>query len=886
TQSRAVSTLDSAEEALRLAPSEPLRSRALALEVLRQCPGATTAVVAERALGMAAKARHDWAEAKQHLERSISLAISGALPPVVAAEIRASLAPVLWYLGDTAGALAQVDLAAPELSGAVAARLEMNRAFIIQREGRLDEALEIYRRTLATMRRLGDTVDEASLLTNRAILHAYRGELTAAEADLLLAERLHAQLGQKLQAADVRHNLGFIAARRGDIPTALLRYDQAERERAALGVSAPQALLDRCDALLAVRLVSEARRVGEVAATRLAAAGLDPELAEVRLLLAQAALLAGDVAEARRVAHLARQSFERQHRSGWMALADYAVLRADYLDQRLAAGPMRDQARRTGAALARAGWSAQALDARIIAAQAALSGGAVEEAVEDLRESAAALRWGPADLRGRAWLAQALLRNALGNRRGTQAALVAGMKAVTGSRASLGATELRVHAAAHGLDIATFGLRLAVGSGRAARVLAWTERCRSTTALRMRPPRPPSDEEIASCLTRLRHVVSQVEEAALSGSDTKRLLRQQALLEAELRQRTRHAKGGTTHDEKPPGIPTLRAALEGAVLVEMVELDDHLYAVTLNRRRTRLHALGPTAPVAARTATLRFALGRLANRRSSAASADAALQLARETALELDRLLLWPLHREIGDEPLVLVPIGVLHAIPWITLPSCRGRAVTVCPSAGLWLGGKTRVRGSERRQPAVLVAGPGLAHAPAEIRDLSRVYPCAEKLVGPEATSSRFARAAANAALVHVAAHGNFRDDNPLLSSLRLADGPMTVYDLEALSQPPTCLVLSACDAGLSAVRPGEELMGLSAALLGSGSTALVASVTAARDVTARSLMLRFHQRLNGGMSPAHALAEAQETLPADDPADAFAAGGFVCFGAGLEPV
>ncbi len=308
--------------------------------------------------------------------------------------------------------------------------------------------------------------------------------------------------------------------------------------------------------------------------------------------------------------------------------------------------------------------------------------------------------------------------------------------------------------------------------------------------------------------------------------------------------------------------------------------------MTLSRKRARLHRLGPTAPIAARTTTLRFALSRLANRRSSSASSDAAVRLAHETAAELDRLVLGPLRREIGDDPLVLVPNGVLHALPWSTLPSCRGRATTVCPSAGLWLEGRARLRDSKRPQRAVLVAGPGLAHAHAEIDDLSRVYPRAQKLAGAHATGNRFARAASGAGLVHVAAHGSFRDDNPLLSSLRLADGPLTVYDLEALDSPPRCLILSACEGGLSAVRPGEELMGLSAALLGSGSNVLVASVTAARDVSARSLMVRFHERLSTGASPAHALAEAQEALPHDGPAEALAAGGFVCFGAGLEAV
>ncbi|MEA2973757.1 MAG: hypothetical protein QOG82_2215 [Actinomycetota bacterium] len=878
-----VSGLAAAEEALRLAQSEPHQSRLLALEALRGTPDPLTSAIAERALGLAAKARQDLVQARVHLEHSVSIALAAPLAPAVAAESRASLSPVLWYLGDTAGALHQIDLAAPHLSGAVAARLEMNRAFIMQREGRLDEALDVYRRILPVMRRLGDVADEASVLTNRGIVHAYRWEFAAAEADLLLAERLHARLGQKLQAADVRHNLGYVAARRGDIATALSRYDAAERERAALGVSTPQALVDRCEALLAVRLVAEARRVGEVAAVRLAAAGLDSELAEVHLLLAQAALLAGDVADGRRTAELARRAFERQHRLGWLALADFALLQADSLAEYPDVGRLRRQALRTAAELATAGWVAQALDARIIAGLAALRQGAVEDATGDLRLAAAARRWGPAELRGRAWYAEALLRQARNDHRGTHTALVAGMKALSDGRAGLGATELRVHAAAQGRDMADLGTRLALESGRAARVLAWTERCRAMTAVHRYPPRPPSDPDVASCLSRLRRAVGRVEEAGLAGTDTRRLLRQQAALEAELRHRSRHARDHGAADDGPPELGELRAALDGVVLVEIVESDGQLFAVTLSRGRARLHRLGPTAPVADKTSTLRFALGRLANGRSSPASADAARRLAEATARELDRILLWPLRRPIGDQPMVLAPTGILHALPWMTLPSCRGRPVTVCPSAGLWL--KAHALGPQAgRRGTLLVAGPGLAHAAAEVDDLARVYPRARTLVGPKATTRRFAAAAAEADLVHVAAHGSFRDDNPLLSSLLLADGPVTVYDFEGLRPVPRCLVLSACDAGLSAVRPGEELMGLTTALLGGGSKVLVASVTPARDTTSRSLMVAFHQRLSAGVGPAEALSAAQEALLLDDPEEAFGATGFVCFGSGLD--
>lgn len=53
---------------------------------------------------------------------------------------------------------------------------------------------------------------------------------------------------------------------------------------------------------------------------------------------------------------------------------------------------------------------------------------------------------------------------------------------------------------------------------------------------------------------------------------------------------------------------------------------------------------------------------------------------------------------------------------------------------------------------------------------------------------------------------HALFRADNPLFSALQLADGPLTVYDLERLRAAPRDMILSACDDGVSAVRPGDE--------------------------------------------------------------------------------
>lgn len=178
-----------------------------------------------------------------------------------------------------------------------------------------------------------------------------------------------------------------------------------------------------------------------------------------------------------------------------------------------------------------------------------------------------------------------------------------------------------------------------------------------------------------------------------------------------------------------------------------------------------------------------------------------------------------------------------------------------------------------------MLAAGPRMAAAPAEIKAISSHVP-GRVLVDSEATVSAVASAMDGAALAHIAAHGSFRVDNPLFSALELADGPLTVYDIERLRTPPTRVVLSACDSGQSAVRPGDELMGFTAALLGLGTRTLIAPVVPVPTDGTAPVMIELHRKLAAGMAPAEALAAVQRA--AANNADYAAAVGFVCFGAG----
>jgi CHAT domain-containing protein len=154
--------------------------------------------------------------------------------------------------------------------------------------------------------------------------------------------------------------------------------------------------------------------------------------------------------------------------------------------------------------------------------------------------------------------------------------------------------------------------------------------------------------------------------------------------------------------------------------------------------------------------------------------------------------------------------------------------------------------------------------------------------LVDDLADAAHLTAAMTGATLVHIAAHGHLRSDNPQFSALRLADGPYTVYDLELLAAAPAHVVLAACDTGRPHVVAGDEVLGLTTALLGRGTATLVAPVVPVPDGETGALMCRYHGYLRDGEPPATALARAQERTRADSPARRAAAAGFVCLGAG----
>jgi len=786
--------------------------------------------------------------------------------------LRRLLAVRLAFAGQTRAARREIDAAVALLSGLDRAHSEVHR-LAIHRGAHAADA-ETHRRLLADaasalqlLRAEGDALWETRLLYNRGLLLLDRGQLDAAEADLRAALELRRRLGLEAAVIDAIVALAELALLRGDVLGCLRTFDEVEAMlppgRLQYGVAG-----SRAAALAEARLLPEARAAAEAYLALCARTGIGDEVPKATLDLAAIAMLAGDALAARRLASRAARSFAARGKPVNAALARVACLRARLLEGSLDRSSLR-AGLAAAALLEEAGWRRDALRARLLLARVALALGAHADARRQLELARPLRRRATAGERIELCHTRALLCLAEGDREAAELLLGDGLRLLEEYRAAFGAVELRATASALGHELARQGLRISLESGSAAKILAWAERLRGN-ALRLPLVRPPADRRLSALQTELRRVAAESQEAQRRDRPARGAATRQAELEGAIRSRTRLLGG---EDGARIGVAPPREAarmLGERVLVEYVELDGALGALTLARGRLAFHDLGPdTSP--AELEWLRFALGRLARGRNDPARRAAASATAHAATAALDRLLVAPLEADLGEAALVLVPTGALHALPWAALPSLRGRPLVVSPSLSVWLN-LARLPRSRRPKTAV-IAGPRLRHSAAEARDVASLLANPVVLQGRAATAKAALGALDGAALAHLACHGHFRSDSPLFSSLELADGPLNVYELQRLERPPEVVVLSACDLAVSGLHPGDELLGFSAALLGMGTRTIIASVVPVPDAAARRLMLAFHRNLAAGEAPASALARAQARA---------ALAGFVCLGSG----
>jgi len=971
--------------------SRPKQAVAAAGALLEKSPSPFDASIAHQVLGIF---QRDFGDLEKAF-RELALALRYARRSRSAdreADVLATLGVAHVMAGRTGRGLRRLDEAVAKATGTTAGRVLFRRGGALRILGRHKDALADLRHAVPVLRTAGDVIYTARALTLRALIHLALGATEPAFSDFRAAEELWATTDQQHDIAVSVLNRGLAAFRYGDLPAALGHLEDAAQRFKALGTPNADLSADRCTVLLTAGLARDALAEADEAIASLG--GQATRRAELLLIAARAALAADDPGTAiARAGHAARL-FARQRRDWWRAHARLVLLQARY-----AAGEASGRLVAEAAAIAERlaeHRSPESVRAHLLAGRTALAIGRGARADRHLAEAARARLRGPAMTRAEGWLAEALRAHAAGNTRRVLHACRRGLDLLDEHRLTLGASELRALAAAQGAELAELAQRACLATGRPRDLLAWSERWRAT-AFAVPPVSPPDDHELRGELTAFRELTGRLESGRAAGAQPAALLREQRRLERAIRARTLRVPGTKGPDARRLDPGELLAALGShTTLVEIVSIAGRLHVLLCGSGRVQRFEAGLLADAVGEVEFARSLLRRLAYGGSGAGNR---LTVLDATAVRLQEILLGPAARHLGDGPIVVVPPGRLHGVPWALLPALRDAAVSVCPSAGAWLA--ARAVAPPARRDVVLVGGPGLRSGAAELPVLAARYaarrPVASRLApaavrpadpdrpaagdergiiagnGPESgapprgrgldggagsgAGSGAGRAAGShgevdrpavfeagsgvgtdaddapgfgagfgagvgaeadrpadfgagfgagadgasgfgmdgaagveiepravvlrdgaartgdvleaidgAWLAHIAAHGEFRADSPLFSSLRMDDGPLTVHDFERLRRAPYRLILPSCDSGRLAPVGADELLGLAAALFPLGTAGLAACLVPVNDEAVVPLMLALHKRLGEGATLAEAMRDARRSVP-DDP-------------------
>lgn len=227
-----------------------------------------------------------------------------------------------------------------------------------------------------------------------------------------------------------------------------------------------------------------------------------------------------------------------------------------------------------------------------------------------------------------------------------------------------------------------------------------------------------------------------------------------------------------------------------------------------------------------------------------------------------------------GRSRLYVVPHGPLHYLPFQALHDGRGylierTALAVWPSAAVGV----RLLGRDNAPDASLVGfgnpttdrNVPLPGAEREVKEVARLFGQSSVFVQTEATKQRFRSNANQSSVLHVAAHAEVDEVDPMFSRILFASSPIEPGLLEAREiygidlQGVRLVTLSACESGLGKVARGDEIIGFTRSFLSAGATSIIASLWPVADESTDLLMNRLYKDLAAGRDLMGSMREAQ---------------------------
>ncbi len=735
-------------------------------------------------------------------------------------------------------------------------------------------AAEQLRQAVALFAYIGP-FEQCSTLITLGLADLSLSRVEEAQESLERARQLASEHDLPVHLFKATHNLGCAAYVAGNLPEALRLMTLADSM--PVDVARERAKIDLGEVLLEAGLVDHAREALTAALDTARASGQRVDEGEILGDLARCAVL-DDVPDlARDLAEQSRSVFDSLGAQARSAAVELLIARLDVrdginLDHALEASRKWNRQNDT---------SVDVVDAILLRAEAHLAQGDLDACAQELERVPGAgiglVTNGLGLLSKR--LHELYVRAELADRRQDNAAFTAAVEEASrlcvraqGQTSSL---ELRAALAQHVAPTAQLDLTRALRSNDVEHAFTASERWRAASHRSLAPSGGVS-ADLARKLARLRWLRSGVAQDV--ELDPSAYLAEITELERAISLATWQQEAVVAEKDKLLTLAQLRQILPDRTgLVAFFVTKESCQAIVVGPSGECLVNLGDPAPLSAAVRRLRRDLRGAAFAHARPGLRHQLQDAVLSTANHLSDLIMTPVMEALGDiEQLVMVPNDLLHAVPWSLLPGVGGRPVTVAPSATVW--------GRLSRDSAITVrtvgclAGPRLARGVAEASDVATIWSNAGALTTATNVSASVdltTRVLGEADIVHIAAHGHHAEDNPLFSSLLMADGPLFAHELINGVQARH-VILSACDVGRSRIRAGGEALGLTAALLALGTQTVIAAVAPIPDEVSAAAAVAYHRALVRGKDAASALAEAIAATPGAE--------ALCCFGGSLR--
>jgi CHAT domain-containing protein len=765
------------------------------------------------------------------------------------------------------------------------ARLDTNMGNILYRQDRFEEALALYAGAHAQFADIGDSQDIAAALVNKAMVYISLNAFEESIEAYRKAREYCDTHDMPLLVLRVDYNVAYLHYLRGEYARAMALYRGAQEEADALGDTYHSALcdLDRSEMYLELNLSQDAADLGERARARFEQMGMDYEAAKAITTVAIAAGHYGEISRSQRLFERARRLFALEQNHAWLALVDYyeaAVLyrNAQYPRARRLCRSALDRFADASAAgraglcellLARLDLQADHLDA----AERACSG-----AIE---------RWSAAptpNLMYQAHFVLGLIHEQRGDREAAYDCFRKSHEDLEQLRSHLQAEDLKVAFLKDKLSVyeSLVVTCLALGSDSNHRDAAfgYVEEAKSRSladliAFRAATLEPRVHNAATDDVRRLRHDLNwhyrqlELEQVGRPKPSQERavgLRRETAALEKQLARalddvRRTDQEFAALQSGVAQSAREVRSALSAdTILLEYYQARGRYYVCIVGHDRLEIVPVADAAHVRTLLMLLQFQLSKFNLEPDFVTRFGRQLREATESHLrDLYTALIAPIRDRLDAEHLVVIPHDLLHALPFHALfdgdrALIDDFTISYAPSASVY--GLCCAKTAAGTGPALIMGVPD-ALAPCiqdEVGAIAQILPDSHVFLGADATADRLRTHGPGSRFVHVATHGLFRRDHPMFSSIRLGDGPLSVYDLYELQLSAELVTLSGCSTGLTVAVGGDELLGLVRGLLYAGARAVLLTLWDAYDRSTADFMEAFYRHLSSGSSKARA--------------------------------